>query len=159
VQQIDALSTKVWQQLVSFYRTNSGVSLELRVATLAQCIVESGRGTSDLARLHLNFAGLKFRKRMEDYATPVDYTGSDGEGAVYCKFSSVAAFVNGYWRFIESGPYTGWEQYSNNPAGYIRFIAANFATDPEYANNVQARFEEARHLLDGEPIAGRRHGT
>lgn len=136
-----------WSDLVSTYRAYSGVSAALKTVSLAQWIVESGRGGSELARRHLNFGGIKFRDRMAGHASPVDYTGSDGESTVYCKFSSATEFIAGYWHFIASGPYEGWDRFQEDGAGYLRHIAPRYAGDTSYITKVLAVFEEARALL------------
>jgi flagellum-specific peptidoglycan hydrolase FlgJ len=46
---------------------------DLKQITLAQWIHESGWGKSPLARLHLNFVGLKWRPEMESWVRPADY--------------------------------------------------------------------------------------
>jgi N-acetyl-anhydromuramyl-L-alanine amidase AmpD len=136
-----------WQQLAMLYKAYPGASDSLKVATLAQWALESGRGASALSMRHLNFAGIKYRDRMAGFAAPVTYTGSDGETTAYCKFASLEAFMVGYWRFIQTGPYTGWQRFSNDPAGFISFIAPNYAADPQYPQKVGALFDEARGLL------------
>jgi len=40
----------------------------LKAVTLAMMMLESGRGKSDLATRHWNFAGLKYRKEMSPHA-------------------------------------------------------------------------------------------
>ncbi|MGF7212783.1 hypothetical protein GGE65_007418 [Skermanella aerolata] len=145
-------SASAWEDLLRAYQGYPDVSTDLKVASLAQWILESGRGTSVLARDHLNFAGLKFRARMSGHAEPVDYRGSDGDLATYCKFSSVGAFIAGYWHFIESGPYDGWKTYRNDGAGYIRHIAKQgYAPSADYPAKVLALFGEAAKLLSAPP--------
>ncbi|MDW9547912.1 N-acetylmuramoyl-L-alanine amidase [Sinorhizobium meliloti] len=137
----------VWVDLIAYYASFKGVPDGLRVASLSQWILESGRGTSKLAREHLNFGGLKYRERMVGYASPVDYTGTDGDATTYCRFSSVAEFVAGYWHFIRSGPYDGWDQLGDDGVGYIRHISASYAGDTQYVGKVLGLFQEARDLL------------
>jgi hypothetical protein len=68
-----------WEDLIDLYRSTPDISIDLKIASLAQWILESGRGQSELARRHHNFAGIKFRARMSQHARPVDYRGSDGD--------------------------------------------------------------------------------
>ncbi|MFN7089166.1 MAG: glucosaminidase domain-containing protein [Allorhizobium sp.] len=136
-----------WKDLVDFYRAYPGTSKALKIATLSQWIVESGRGSSPLATRYNNFGGIKFRERMAGHAVPVDYTGSDGETTTYCQFDSLDKFVAGYWHFIVSGPYEGWENYREDGPGFIRHIAPKYAADPAYTSKVLAVFGEAGHLL------------
>jgi N-acetyl-anhydromuramyl-L-alanine amidase AmpD len=147
-----------WQQLATLYKADRTVSDSLKVATLAQWALESGRGTSALAMQHLNFAGMKYRDRMAGFAVPVTYTGTDGETTAYCKFASLDAFVAGYWHFIQSGPYTGWQRFNDDPAGFIGFIAPNYAADPQYPQKVAALFDEARGLLALAATVGQNDG-
>lgn len=137
-----------WNDLITAYRAFSAVTDEQRVGSLAQWIVESGRGESALAREYLNFGGLKFRQRMVGHADPVDYRGSDGELTTYSKFSSIDGFINGYWHFISSGPYTKWRDFSGNASGYVKYLAdAGYAADPGYVLKVISVIPEARELL------------
>jgi len=137
-----------WDDLISFYRGYGERSDAIKIATLAQWMLESGRGNSELARTYLNFGGLKFRERMVGFADPVDYRASDGDLTTYCKFSSVAAFVRGYWHFIESGPYDGYEEFADDGAGYIRHIAKHgYSADAGYVSKVLSLFEEAGRAL------------
>lgn len=141
-----------WARLIASARRQTRPR-ELMVATLAQWAVESGRGSSALARDHYNFAGLKYRARMRDWAEPVDYRGSDGDLATYCGFVSEEAFIAGYWHFIESGPYGGWEAFEDDGPGFIRHIwRSGYAADPDYVGKVNALIGEARALLLGAPL-------
>ena len=80
---------------------------KLRDVTMAQWLLESGRGTSGLATEHLNFGGLKWRPEMIGFATKVEFEAHDGVD-FYCKFATLENFINGYWRFLERAPYSGW---------------------------------------------------
>jgi N-acetylmuramoyl-L-alanine amidase len=91
---------------------------------------------------------------MVGFAEPVDYQGTDGELTTYCKFSSMESFIAGYWHFIESGPYDGWEKYRDDGAGYIRHIARKgYAADQGYVGKVLSLFEEAQGLLVPEQVS------
>ena len=136
-----------WDRLITHYTTAAIEAPELRAVTLAQWILESGRGESDLAQEHFNFAGLKFRAEMADHCVPVDYEAHDGVDT-YCKFDSVEAFVSGYWVFINRSVYDGWRDHADNPAGYIRFLhSRGYAGDPRYPVKVLGLLEEAQDLL------------
>jgi hypothetical protein len=146
----------IWQELVTVYRGHTGKSAQLKVASLAQWIFESDRGTRSLAKDHLNFAGLKYRDEMAMYATPVTYTRVDHETTTYCKFASLTNFIEGYWHFITSpaAPYGKWQDYSADSAGYISYIAA--AGDcpfPGYVADVSRLLPEATTLLGPTPGA------
>jgi N-acetyl-anhydromuramyl-L-alanine amidase AmpD len=140
----------VWQDLISIYRGYSAKPEQLKKASLAQWILESGRGTSELARNYLNFAGLKYRDRMAGYATPVTYTGADKVTTTYCKFGSISEFIDGYWNFITSpgAPYKDWQKYENDAQGYLEYIAkAGYCPLPGYVEQVSRAIPEAVTLL------------
>lgn len=119
---------------------------QLKAVTLAQWMVESGRGTSALATQHNNFGGLKWRDEMAPYATKVMYQAHDGLDA-YCKFATPEKFIAGYWAFIARAPYAGWEQHAATPQDYIRFIGPIYTPKPSYPDDVLALLAEATTLL------------
>jgi len=153
----------VWHDLVSLYKDRDLAGLfssleiseiaasrfsNLKIASLAQWILESGRGTSTLATKHFNFAGLKWRDEMQDFATAVLYDASDGPDR-YCKFAGLEEFVKGYWKFITRSPYTGWEDETSSAEEYIQFLQSRgYAEDVNYVNKVVNLFPEARQLLE-----------
>lgn len=118
----------------------------LRAVSLAQWMLESARGTSKLATLHNNFAGLKWRTEMAPYATKVFYEAHDG-GDYYCKFSSIEAFIKGYWAFLDRSPYKGWKTHTATPETFIRFIGPIYTPSAGYADKVLALLSEAGGLL------------
>ncbi len=127
---------QLWKQLTDTYLGMNVRHPGLQLITLAQWALESGWASSDLAQDHLNFAGLKYRARMRDHAAPVDYEAHDGV-ATYCRFESIEQFIEGYWHFIDSGPYSGWEEFSEAPVDYIIHLhKAGYATDPNYVSKV-----------------------
>ena len=123
---------------------------QLRAVTLAQWMVESGRGTSKLARAHYNFGGLKWRKEMAAFATRVSYEAHDGKD-YYCKFATIENFINGYWAFLNRAPYSGWEEHIDSGGDFIRFIGPIYTPKPSYADDVLALVPEAEALLTGAP--------
>ena len=59
---------------------------------------------------------------MAGYAEKVAYEAHDGLDD-YCKFDSLKAFIDGYWRFIGRSPYAGWEDHTDTPEIFLGFIA------------------------------------
>ena len=137
-----------WANLVALYAKDTR-PLSVRIASLAQWILESGYGTSDLAKNHRNYAGIKYREELKDVAVPVSYKAHDGKDES-AEFPSDAYFISGYWKFIARAPYVGWEKHTATPLAYLEFIkAAGYATDPKYVGKVSALFPQAEKLLTG----------
>jgi N-acetylmuramoyl-L-alanine amidase len=142
----------LFEELISRYKAANIAFPSLKPVTVAQWILESGRGTSRLATENLNFAGLKWRSEMVGFATPVEYEAHDGLD-FYCKFGSLDAFIVGYWKFISRSPYNGWEdRVAEGPEAFIRFIGPIYnPAGVTYVNQVLALVDEATQLLNAAP--------
>ena len=108
-----------------FVKVLASIDIEfphLKVVQLAQAILESARGQSQLFKLHGNPYGMKYRSEMSQIASPIEYDAHDGID-IYCKFASLEDTVKGYWTFIDRPVYSGWRNKSQTPADFIRFIA------------------------------------
>ncbi|MCU0526799.1 MAG: N-acetylmuramoyl-L-alanine amidase [Elainella sp. Prado103] len=112
-----------WNEFVQELKSTQVEFEHLKVIQLAQAILESGRGKSDLFKLHGNPYGMKFRKEMRAIADPVTYTDSAGETDIYCQFDDLEEAVKGYWVFIDRPVYSGWRTSNSKPEDYIEFIA------------------------------------
>lgn len=137
---------------VGRYRAAHIAYESLKPVTLAQWMLESGRGTSRLATEHLNFGGLKWRSEMLGFATPVAYEASDGLD-YYCAFATLDNFIAGYWKFLARPPYAGWEEYADeSPEAFMRFVGGiyNPAGDT-YAERVLELLPEATRRLAAVP--------
>jgi N-acetylmuramoyl-L-alanine amidase len=64
--------SQLFNQLVNTYSDTSIEFSGLKGITIAQWLLESGRGTSRLASEHLNFGGLKWRSGMERSSATTD---------------------------------------------------------------------------------------
>jgi N-acetylmuramoyl-L-alanine amidase len=146
------------QLLLDLAKAYAGATIEfpqLRAVSLAQWLIESGRATSDLAKLHNNFAGLKWRPEMAPHATKVSYTAHDGTD-FYCAFASLDKFIAGYWAFLERSPYKGWKTHAATGEDFIRFVGPIYCPpNAGYAADVIRLIPEAKGLLgsagSGEP--------
>ncbi|MHC9542314.1 MAG: N-acetylmuramoyl-L-alanine amidase [Vulcanimicrobiota bacterium] len=119
----------------------------LKVITLAQWLLESGRGTSILAVEHKNFGGLKWRDEMKGFAVPVEYEAHDGKDS-YCKFESYDKFIEGYWHFLDRSPYKGWRDHSQDPVDFISFIGKIYCPgNPQYSSSIVDLKDEAIAIL------------
>jgi len=134
------------RRLVMVYKGENIRHPQLRAVSLAQWLLESGRATSKLAKLHLNLGGLKWRPEMAPFATKVSFEAHDGVDN-YCKFATVENFINGYWAFLNRSPYTGWEQNAGSGESFIRFIGPIYTPTPGYADQVLRLVPEATALL------------
>lgn len=138
--------SKLFNQLVKIYAETSIDFPQLKEITIAQWLLESGRGTSRLAIEHRNFGGLKWRAEMAGFAIPVDYQASDGLDK-YCEFESLEAFIKGYWHFLERSPYEGWRNNTGSAEEFINFIGPIYAGDSEYISKVSNLLFEAKLIL------------
>lgn len=95
----------------------------LKAVAGAQWALESGWGSSPLARRYYNYAGMKWRPGMEEYgAEPVSYQAHDGR-ATYARFHSYADFINAYWgRLDDISAYSGWREHAATPKDFMLFI-------------------------------------
>jgi murein DD-endopeptidase MepM/ murein hydrolase activator NlpD len=146
----------LFNQLVNLYSRTNIEFPQLKDVTIAQWLLESGRGTSRLAIEHFNFGGLKWRPEMAELATPVDYVASDGKDK-YCKFDSLEKFIKGYWRFLDRSPYEGWRNNTNSPEAFVRFVGSIYATDKNYVSKVLSLQDEAKQLLASVEHTGHHH--
>ena len=139
----------LFDRLVARYRAAHIAYESLKPVTLAQWMLESGRGTSRLAAEHLNFGGLKWRSEMLGFATPVAYEASDGLD-YYCAFADLDAFIAGYWKFLARPPYAGWEERAGEgPEAFMRFVAGVYnPAGAAYAERVLSLLPEATQRLD-----------
>ncbi|BBD68852.1 hypothetical protein NIES4072_38210 [Nostoc commune NIES-4072] len=122
----------------------------LKEVTLAQWLLESARGKSDLAVNANNFAGLKWRfPDMKGFAEPLKIrVPSEPEEVEFCKFTDIDAFIIGYWKFLTRTPYKGLEDYTNTPENFLGFLKAKgYSSDPKYVSKVVDLLPEAQKLL------------
>jgi len=131
----------------------------LKTITLAQWALESGWGESDLAKLHMNFAGMKANFKVQEIldqvpAEKVSYMAHDGRD-FYLRFPNEAGFIKGFWMFMERPPYAGWRAHaSKSPEDFMRFIGAKWAGKPDYAEaviQIKNRLEAGRTECVGLP--------
>ena len=147
-----------WDDFVRILKNTDIEFHHLKQVQLAQAILESGRGSSDLFRLHGNPFGMKYRREMCGVAIPIQYSAHDGDD-VYCKFDTLQDAVDGYWLFIDRPIYSGWRTSVATEADYIDFIAfagyvgGDDAAKQQYVSKVTNLFGEAAMLLGSNPAA------
>ncbi|MDY6899595.1 MAG: glucosaminidase domain-containing protein, partial [Cyanobacteriota bacterium] len=116
----------------------------LKVAQLAQAILESGWGKSDLFKSHANPFGMKYRQEIS-IASPVEYKAHDGKD-IYCKFPTLEDAVKGYWIFINRAVYQGWRDNSVTPEEFIRFIAFAGYIDGPFDGTVASKLKKEKYI-------------
>lgn len=163
-----------WQEFIDAVARTEIEFPHLASACLAQAILESGRETTDLAKLHNNHHGMKWRDEMREFAIPIYYQ-TDSEptgGADFCKFANKVDAVRGYWRFLGRSPYNGWRDHTNSPAEFLAFIGKIWCP-PGYTDNWKAQhgglnyheyimeklYPEAVELLKGDNYPELREGN
>ena len=139
--------TEAFQELVSEYIDKDIDFPNLKKITVAQWILEGGRGQSRLAREFNNYAGLKYRPEMQGFATSVVYQASDGQDT-YCYFETPLKFILGYWHFLDRPVYSGWRDHAESAEEFIRFIGNAYSTTGLYAEKVISFQSEAQALID-----------
>ena len=146
-------SNPLLNRLALLYSQENTRYPHLKEVTLAQWMLESGRGTSELAKKHYNFGGLKWRPEMAPYATKISYEAHDGKDW-YCKFPTIESFINGYWAFINRSPYSGWEENAGSGEKYINYIGPIYTPTNGYAKKVLNLVPEAKALLESVSLNG-----
>jgi len=142
-----------WDAFVKIVSEKAFQYPALKVAYLAQCILESSSGRSELFKEGGNPTGIKWRQEMEGFATQLDLeTPTEPNGATWCSWDTPEKAIDGYWRFIRRKRYQGWENYKNDPMKYIEhLVRCGYATDHIYIEKVTSLFSKAEELL-GHPI-------
>lgn len=126
---------------------------------LAQFLLETGRGNSELFRRHYNAGGMKFRfdalpKDKTSNVKSIHYNAHDGKDT-YAGFDNYVGFLEYYANFIKRSPYIGFEaQAKKGGPAYIEHLKkSGYATDPNYVSKVLSLVEEAQELLGSPKVA------
>ncbi|KST65398.1 N-acetylmuramoyl-L-alanine amidase [Mastigocoleus testarum] len=133
-----------WNDFVKVLASTNIEFAHLKVAQLAQAILESGWGKSELFKLHANPFGMKYRQEIH-IALPVEYKAHDGID-IYCKFATLEDAVKGYWIFIDRPVYSGWRNNSATPEDFIRFIAFAGYIDGPFDGTEFSRLRKEKYI-------------
>jgi len=139
----------LWRSFVATLAKHPAPPNEIKPAILAQAIIETGRGKSNLFVLHNNFAGMKWRDAMKGYCIPINVavTSEPSGFGVFCKFATQSSAIDGWLKFIMRSPYSGWERFSQDPEKFLRFICHIWAADRDYLEKCLSVLSEASSLL------------
>lgn len=131
---------------------------------IAQAVLESASGTSELAVNAHNYFGLKYKASVaKDFYIKVgseqnpdgSYTSSVMK---WCKFDSLEAGVKGYFDFISAARYANLKGISD-PLTYLETIKADgYATSHKYVGNVYAviqKYDLTKYDLSEEKGSGK----
>ncbi len=135
-----------FSRLLKLYNATSIEYPQLKAASVAQWIEESGWGRSELARVYNNFAGIKYRTELRDYARRVRVKVSDGTH-YFAHFFDLESFIAGYWANLERAPYQGWRATATDPVAFIRFIGPIWAQNPYYVAKLLTLLPKAEKLI------------
>jgi len=112
---------------------------------IAQAVLESGAGTSELATNANNFFGLKYKSGRCPTASGIYYKVGSEQNAdgtytstamQWCKFNTIEDCVIGYFDFINISRYSNLKGVTN-PKTYLERIKADgYATSLKYVDNV-----------------------
>jgi hypothetical protein len=99
--------TQKFLDLIEDIKTQPWEFPALRPFVVAQMVLECGRGSTDLFKLHSNPMGQHYHDFMKEYATGVEYNACDGVG-MYAKFSSFENVTRSYFAWFDY-----WDHYGD----------------------------------------------
>lgn len=129
--------------LVQKYAPRYGIMVYSPI--IAQAILESGRGTSELAVHACNFFGLKYKPGRCPSASGIYYKqgseqNADGTYTVsamqWCKFEDMEDCVVGYFDFINIARYANLKGITDPQLYLERIKADGYATSLKYVDNL-----------------------
>lgn len=131
--------------LVKKYAPQYGIMVHSPI--IAQAILESASGTSELARNANNFHGLKYKVSVANDYYVKDGSEQNADGSYtkstmkWCKFPDMEAGVKGYFDFISASRYANLIGVTD-PETYLKNIKADgYATSLNYVQNLTAVIE------------------
>jgi N-acetylmuramoyl-L-alanine amidase len=134
-----ASTTENFKALAYLYGSTDIEFPHLKGVSLAQWALESGWGTSNLARQHRNYAGMKWRKADAQFGNAQPYTAHDGR-TEYTHFNRNLDFIRAYWNRLDGvSAYKGWRNHTATPEDFIRFVGPIWVgqgVDAQYVKRV-----------------------
>ena len=128
---------------VAYYAPLYGIRVHSPI--IAQAILESARGTSELATNASNYFGLKYKDGRCPTAIGVYYKvgseqnpdGSYTSSAMqWCKFADMESCVIGYFDFISHSRYEGLKGITDPKEYLVTLKEAGYATSLAYVDNL-----------------------
>lgn len=122
----------------------SSYGIKVHSPIIAQAILESASGTSELAINACNYFGMKYRSDVatESYVKIGSEQNADGSYTssvmLWCKFPNMSYGVKGYFDFINRSRYANLKGITD-PKTYLETIKADgYATSLKYVDNLMA---------------------
>lgn len=98
----------------------------LKAMFLAQCILECGRGITQLFALHKNPFGMHFHPFMNSFAVGVSYEACDGVD-IYAKFGNWENVFTAYFAWFKNWEhYKDWELQTRDAYSFLSFIGPHY---------------------------------
>ena len=130
---------------VQKYASQYGICVHSPI--IAQAVLESARGTSELALKANNYFGLKYKPGRCPTATGIYYKVGSEQNAdgtytssqmQWCRFPDMDACVHGYFDFTNNSGYANLKGVTD-PETYLKNIKADgYATSLKYVENLMA---------------------
>jgi len=143
--------TKEFKEFVSILKIADLKELNnVKVVMLAQALLETGRGKTDLFLKYRNAFGMKYRDFLSKLATPIEYkTDSEPTGsAFFCNFDEYLPCLQAYcFKILNQSVYEDAKKELDNSKSYIHALSLHWAVDAEYENKLLAQLPEAEELL------------
>lgn len=116
---------------------------------LAQMALESKWGTSDLARLHNNFFGIKCSKKWLDSGKPYACQDDDKPNEKFCSYNNVLESIDDHSRLLKSKKYKKCHKYKDDDHyNWLRAIkASGYASDKNYVSSCESIIKKYRLYL------------
>lgn len=128
---------------------------------IAQAVLESASGTSELAKNAMNFFGMKYRPGRVSCASGIYYkVGSEqnkdgsysSSNMAWLKFNNLESAIEGYFQFINVPTYSNLKGVTDSKR-YLELIKADgYATSIDYVNKLMAVIEKYNLTQYDEPI-------
>lgn len=138
-----------FEEMIIAYKKYQIEFPELKEITVAQWILETGYGKSDLFKKYKNCGGVKWRGNLGvEEAYEVKYEAHDGLDG-YAAFKTFEGFFKYYWNFLERSYYVGWrEQAKKSPEAFMRHIVkSGYCPNVGYIDKVLRLIPDAKKLL------------
>ena len=111
--------------------------VHLETTILAQWMLESNYGKSELSSRYFNYSGLKYRHEVQGYMKII-YTDSVGEVDQYFALPTPTGFCKLYFSFLERKRYHGIGATLGSKFAFLSHLQSRgFSTDKDYIKKIE----------------------